>query len=605
MSLLAQEEAKLAVKEAADIVEVIGQHVSLKRTGGSYSGLCPFHGEKTPSFSVHPQKQFFHCFGCGESGDVFSFVMKYHHLDFPEALQMLAKQYQIDLPERQLTKEEQARLELRELLYAVNELAADSYSDTLQDGRLGLPARQYLQQRQVPLEAVAQYRLGFAPHPGAVGWDFLLRALATKYTHETLEKAGLAALSNKGSYYDRFRSRILFPLQDMSGRVAAFGGRIIGEGMPKYMNSPETIIFDKSRLLFGLHPHRETIRAKKQAIVVEGNFDLLLLAVHGVKNVVAPLGTALTRQHLHALRGYCEEVVLLFDADAAGLKAAMRSIPFFLAEKIYGRVALLPKGHDPDSYVREQGAAAVEELVQSAEPLAEFALAHLIKLHGQTLDGKAKIVEELRPLLQEAQDPTQRELLVAHFCEKLGLSSASFGRQAAVRPRNANNGPQSAMPRHLAGLRSLSGQEKQLFDFVLFYPEHIGVLLEAGLIEVVSNQTIKRLLGLMEGQSLAGGLQPEHLLSADLDKGERDYVLSRLMEEHAMPNDEQTELAQDLLNRLLAWVGWKKGRFELERLQLDIEEAERAGDKVRVLELVTLKASKRATGVETSWLAEP
>jgi len=553
----AQEAAKATVKEAADIVEVIGEHVALKKTGTRYTGLCPFHGEKTPSFSVNPQGQFYYCFGCGASGDVFSFVMQFHHLDFPEALKQLAAKYRIELPERQLSEAEQARLRLREQLYAVH-------------------------------EAISRYRLGFAPDPAAAGWDYLARNLCGQgFAAELLLQAGLVLSGKRGGHYDRFRSRVLFPLEDMSGRITAFGGRILGEGQPKYMNSPESLIFSKSRQLFGLYPHREAIRTTRRVLVVEGNFDLLLLAVHGIDNVVAPLGTALSREHVHSLKKYCDEVVLLFDADAAGLKAAMRSIPFFLEEALDGLVALLPKGHDPDSFVREQGRTAIDSLVDGALPLAEFVLGNLIGEHGLTLDGKGRIVEELKPLIQAATKREQRELMVSHFAAKLGVSASYFnsGKTGPV----PSAPPTDPGPTTVAPLQTLGRQEKQLFDFLLFWPEYCGPLQEAGLIEVVRSPALRRMLELMEAHGAATASQPEYLLAAPLEPEERAYVIARLMQPAPLAAGGPDTTPQLMFDQLLVWVRQQRQRQNAASLQQQLQEAEQAGDNKRVWELLRIK----------------
>ncbi len=598
-SLSSQEIVKNTVKEAADIVEVIGEHVALKKSGARYSGLCPFHGEKTPSFSVNPQGQFYYCFGCGAKGDVFSFVMQYHRIDFPEALRMLAGKYRIELPERQPSEAEQARAQLRQQLYAVYEAAARLYEKTLADPRLGATARTYLQQRGVPQEAALRYRLGCAPDPQAAGWDFLCRALTGEgFAEDLLLQAGLGATGKKGGLYDRFRSRVVFALEDMSGRVTGFGGRILGEGRPKYMNSPESLIFVKSRQLFGLYPHRDAIRKQRRALVVEGNFDLLMLAVHGIDNVVAPLGTALTREHVHSLRHYCDEVVLLFDADAAGLKAAMRSIPFFLEEMLQGRVALLPGGHDPDSFVRAQGRSAIEALVERAVPLAEFALDTLMAEHGLTLSGKARIVQELKPLLRAAANQEQRELMVAHFAAKLGVSSGFFSGTAAA-PPPVEASPIEAERPAVSALRALSGQEKTLLGLLLFWPEYCQPLQKAGLSRVVRSPALRRLVELMLAHGAATARQPEYILDAPLEREEHDYIATLLGKP---PSDIDALLHQPpqrTFEELLVWLQQQRRRQERAQLQLELQEAEQRGDHRRVMELLraTQQDEKRKNGL--------
>jgi DNA primase len=570
-----REQIKNLVKDSADIVQVIGEYVELKRAGTRFSGLCPFHAEKTPSFSVNPQGQFFHCFGCGESGDVFSFVMKYHRIDFPETLKMLAQKYSISLPEPQLSEAEQAQFRQRDLLYAANEAAVAAYQRCLHHQKLGKSARVYLEQRGVPAEIVDQYRLGYAPDPGEASWSYLADQLLAKgLAPETLEAAGLAVRKDRGGYYDRFRSRIMFPITDMTGRVVAFGGRIIGEGKPKYMNSPESPIFDKSRLLFGLYQHREAIRKQRRALVVEGNFDLLLLAVHGVDNVVAPLGTALTRNHIHSLRGYGDEVVLLFDADTAGLKAAMRSIPFFLAEQVEGRVALLPAGHDPDSYVRAEGAEAIASLVAGARPLAEFAYDTLVREHGLTLAGKSKIIGELKPLIAEAADPEQRALMIAHFCEKLGVSSGYFQTGRTVSGKKLR--PESS--ESPSGLACLSKQEKQVVDFLILYPEFLGDLKGAGLDLLAQSPAIVRIITLLEQVPGQPPFHPEQLLSAPLDAEERAYIVQLLSQNQPFEPDEKNDYAQRMRDFMISWIQSELQKRTSANLQQQIQEAERLGN---------------------------
>ena len=583
---MAREHIKATVKEAADIVQVVGEVVELKRAGNRFTGLCPFHNEKTPSFTVNPQGQFFHCFGCGQHGDVFAFMMQYHRMDFPEALKTLAQKYGIEIAERQLTPAEQHQLRQREALYEANEVAAVAYQQCLRHPKMGKVARLYLEQRGVPAAIVERYRLGFAPDPEQAGWSYLTDQLLGKgMTAEVLEKAGLAVGKERGGHYDRFRSRIMFPIVDMTGRVVAFGGRILGEGKPKYMNSPESPIFDKGRLLFGLHQHRESIRKERRALVVEGNFDLLLLAVHGITHVVAPLGTALTRDHIHTLRGYGSEAVLLFDADAAGLKAAMRSIPFFLAEQVDGRVALLPDGHDPDSYVRAEGADAIAALVNGARPLAEFAFDTLVREHGLTLAGKNRIVGELKALIREAADPQQRALMAAHFSGKLGVSPGYFlpGRQGAQIPASQEASPAAQ------GLAGLAKQEKQLIDFLLLHPEYFHDLKQAGLDRVVEEPSVVRFMGLLEQACGDGHCQPEHLLEFAADPGDRAYIAYILTKEESAEIEQEREPVRKMYDELVQWLHALVHRRSAAVLQEQISQAESLGNTRLLMDLIRKK----------------
>lgn len=584
-----REDAKNRVREAADIVEVIGECVQLKRAGSRFTGLCPFHAEKTPSFSVNPQGQFFHCFGCGESGDVFSFVMKYHHMGFPEALETLARRYNIDLPRRRLSDRDKVRIRERETLYHVNETAAAIYQRCLGSGDAARAARQYLRQRQVPDEIVERYRLGYAPAPENGGWDFITRRLQAKKIPVTdVERAGLAVRRERGGHYDRFRDRILFPILDMTGRVVAFGGRILGDGKPKYMNSPESAVFDKSRILFGLFQHRQAIRRSRRALVVEGNFDLLLLAVHGIDNVVAPLGTSLTRSHVRLLRGYCDEVVLLFDGDAAGLKAAMRSVPLFLAEQVEGRVAILPQGHDPDSLVREQGPEGIAALVEGASPLAEFVFDSLVQTHGLSLSGKNRIIGELQELVRQSDDPAQRSLMASHFGEKLGVAPERFlARSAAGRPASAGHGPADAG--QAPAMEPVPRRERQVLDFLILYPEYFRDLQEAGVEEVVSGAMTCQVIDALKRGATEGPCTPEQLLSLLPGEEERRYVAGLLMREPEVDyeDDEARNMQiQSMCKELITWIRLFRHRKNGGDLLRRINEAQKKGDTALLMELL-------------------
>jgi len=579
----AQDEIKNRVRESTDIVRIIGESVELRKAGVNYVGLCPFHAEKTPSFSVNPGRQFFHCFGCGESGDAFSFMMKYHRLSFPEALKELARRAGIDLPERTLSKNDQLRLKQRERLYAVNEAAAELFQQTLLQSGVADHCRTYLLERGIPDQVREKYRLGYAPGPDQGGWSYLTGKLQKKgLAVADIERAGLAVKKEHGGYYDRFRDRVLFPILDMSGRVVAFGGRILGEGKPKYMNSPESLIFDKSRLLFGLAQHKEAIREQRRALVVEGNFDLLSLAVHGVKNVVAPLGTSLTRQHVRSLRGYCEEVVLLFDGDAAGLKAAMRSVPFFLAEQVEARVVLLPQGHDPDTLIREKGAGGIEELVEGALGLPEFVFDTLVKQHGLTLNGKNRIIAELQPLFKTG-DSRQRSLMIAHFSEKLGVSPARMSTAAAGVTRPAAVGEVQG-----SRFKQLSRQHRQLVDFLILYPELLDELLDAGLEAVVRDPLLLDFITFLKQTAAVGPCTPETIFSALADGVERDYVAELFMRAGTVEQEDET-WHREMCDELVGWLRQRGRQQDEAGLLQQIREAQQAGDQEKLMELLKRK----------------
>ncbi len=566
------------VKEAADIVEIIGEHVSLKRAGVNLKGLCPFHSEKTPSFTVRADRQTYHCFGCGEGGDVFSFMMQYHRMTFAEALKELAHRYNIPLPEDASASEELAKAKQREALHAVNDKAAALYHDLLLHSPQAEGARRYLAERGVPTEFISRFQLGYAPEQ----WDFLAKALTKEKIAPTIAaEAGLLVAKEKGGYYDRFRQRVLFPIIGLTGRVVGFGGRILGEGSPKYLNSPESPIFDKGRTLFGLHPNREAIRQSKQCLVVEGNFDLLSLVIHGVGNVVAPLGTALTAAHVRTLRGYCDEAYLLFDGDAAGLKAAMRAVPLFLGEQLTARVAVLPTGHDPDTFIRAHGPTGLSALLTTAQSLPEFVFDALARQHGLGVEGKSRIVTELRAITAAISDrDLQRTLFAAHFAEKLGLPPEQL---LGTAPANRPTAPSPTSPAARQPVRELTRNEEKLIGFLLVHPEHIGDFLAAGLEEAITSDFGREiLLAFREAPATAAGA--ERLL--DLIQGPEKSSLSRLLVTAPAYADEVVDQA---VGEMLAWLKKNSLRVKKERLLHDISAAHQSQDEALWLRLLAQK----------------
>jgi len=582
-----QSDITARIKEQADIVQIIGECIDLKRSGARFLGLCPFHGEKTPSFSVHAGQQFFHCFGCGESGDVFSFMMKYYHMDFPSAVKELAEKYHIELPEYRYSKEDQLREKKKDLFFSINEKSTAIYEDYLEESAGGGAARNYLEKRGVGLEILKKFRIGYAPSVEVEGWNFLagkFNALEQK----TAVDAGLLVKKEKGGTYDRFRDRIVFPIMDISGRVCGFGGRIVGEGQPKYLNSPESMVFNKSRLLLGLYQQKDAIRREKMAILVEGNFDLISLVANGCENVVAPLGTALTKEHLRLVKRFAEGATLLFDGDSAGAKAAVRSVPFFLAEQLPGRVALLPKDHDPDTFVREKGVTELDRLLDESETLPEFVLARLIQQYGMTLDGKSRIVEELRPLVKAAVSPLQRSLFVSHFAQELGME---VGQLDSLLDRPSENIPASEVnsieQKPSEQVIPLTAAQKQLVEFMVLQPRGFAHLERAGVREFLEGGMGEILFlqyrDLMEKNP---EVEPEELLSVLPDGSERDFVAELLlnaMNRSRNDKDEhfENELA-DLLDFLKRFHLQQSSKELLKRMDL----AQKAGDNAKFQQLM-------------------
>jgi DNA primase len=564
------------VKDAADILEIIGEVVSLKKAGVNYKGCCPFHSEKTPSFTVNPQRGSFHCFGCSEGGDVFSFYMKYHNTTFPEALQNLARRYNVLLPEKLLSHQDQARARQKSGLHAVLEKSAELYHELLLHGPEAAGARRYLEDRGIPPETSKAFKLGFAPE----SWDFLARHLAGPAEVELALEAGLLVKKERGGHYDRFRNRLLCPIFNLAGQVAGFSGRILGDGQPKYMNSPESPVYDKSRLLFGLYQNREAIRRQHRCLLVEGNFDLLALTARGLDYAAAPLGTALTAQQVRALKGYAEEVLILFDGDPAGVKAAVRAVPIFLIEELPARVVVLPAGHDPDSFVREFGREKLEEQLAQAIPLADFVFANLVKRYGAGLEGKAKIGAELRTMLAGLTGhQLQHSLFVAHFSQKLGITPEQLVSGKEAKTPAAPPPPSPTRQTE----KSLPQKQKHLLEFLIIFPEYLQKFLEAG-IEVMITSPFGRTI-LQHLQEAVRSESGRHDRLLDLAAGPEKAFISQLLTTAPTFSDEMREA---VAAEKLTWLRQSLIKRRLEELTKQINEAQKAGDfelQMRLLEI--------------------
>lgn len=413
------------VRNAADIVDLISEYVVLKKVGKNFLGLCPFHAEKTPSFTVSPEKQIFHCFGCGQGGNVFNFVMQYQNLSFPEAVRFVAKKYGIEISARNMSAAQKRKFAQREKLFQINEDAVDYFRKALVDTSSGERGRKYLAKRRMTPEVIERFWLGYAP----MGWNNIVRYFSSKKVPlDDVETTGLV-IAKKGGYYDRFRDRIIFPILDIDQRVVGFGGRSLDNSLPKYLNSPETPVYHKRSILYGLHANKEMCRKAGSVFIVEGYFDLLSLYCHGIKNVVATLGTALTQEHLRILKGYAREFILVFDSDNAGIKAAERSLSLFAEEKANIRIVILPEGRDPDSYVFEVGSEGFLRRVERALGIMEFLIASAIDKYGLSPEGKIRIVDALKGPLRSLANGVSRSVYVRDLSERLNIDESVILRE--------------------------------------------------------------------------------------------------------------------------------------------------------------------------------
>ncbi len=403
------------VRDTADIVSIVGDSVDLKRTGSDYRGPCPFHGGTHRNLAVIPKKGMFYCYVCHEAGDVFSFFMKRFGMDYPTAVREVARKVGIVIPERS----ERQGPDPYEPLYSAAAVAQDWFARQLRESAEAEGARKYLADRGIPIEIAGELGLGFAPRRG----EFQAAMAELGVKEEDLVTAGLVVRREDGSIGPRFRSRLLFPIHDLRGRVVAFGGRLLGPGEPKYLNSPETPIFHKGRSLYNLHFARNAIRREESALVVEGYFDVLRLVQAGIEHVVAPLGTALTGDQVELLKRYTKSVTLLYDSDAAGLRATFRAGDELLRHDVRARVATLPPGEDPDTLVQKGGAEALQPILRDAVDVLERKI-QILERKGwfEGVEHRREALDRLLPTIRAASNAITRELYLGRVAERSGVS---------------------------------------------------------------------------------------------------------------------------------------------------------------------------------------
>lgn len=414
------------VREVADrvsILEVVSDYVELRRSGSNLLGLCPFHAEKTPSFTVNPAKEIFHCFGCGVGGNAFSFIMKIEGVNFPEAVKLLAKKAGIEIEERQLSDVEKKLYDDQNTFLRINELTASYYRSILLNGEEAVSARQYLADRAVDLNVSDLYTLGFAPD----SWDGLVKHLKScGIDLNDAQKLGIIRKSENG-LHDLFRNRLIFPIRDSRGKIIAFAGRVLDASLPKYINSPESPLYYKSSVLFGLDMALPSVRNLNSIIIVEGYFDHLALYRAGIQNVVATCGTALTNIHISLIKRHAKRVYTLFDSDAAGKKATIRSMEFFLEQRIPAYVIALPAGDDPDSFLKSHSVDEFISLRDKARPAFEYFVRSVIaEITPDSVDNKVRIIDNIAPRFRKISDSVERDLYEKEICRLLGITVHAF-----------------------------------------------------------------------------------------------------------------------------------------------------------------------------------
>jgi DNA primase len=593
------------IQDAVDIVDVVSHYVTLRKRGQHYSGLCPFHQEKTPSFTVSPTKQLFHCFGCGEGGDVFGFVMKADALNFPEAVRALAEKAGISIASPPSPSEGSKESISKEFFLKLHHQAAAYYHALLLNHSAAQGARNYLRERGIQKETIEAFMLGYA----LPQWNGLIRHLQQQgWMPDQLEKGGLAIQrEDKKGYYDRFRDRILFPIQNLQGKIIAFGGRILpspqpsaddrsalssegGSAFPKYLNSPETPIFTKGRHLYALDRARHAASKEGSLIIVEGYLDALAAHQAGIHHVVATLGTALSSEHLHLIRRMTQRVILIFDPDLAGVRAALRTVELFLNSGVNAYVVALPAGEDPDSFIHKHGAQEFRELLAKPVGLLDFALEQIVaKADKRTLEDQLRIMKEVLPILAKMSNLVERSHYLRWVADQLKIREDDLRQELVLHLKQPRRAQKQELP--LTPKGSPFPIDEEMF---------IKLLLQ-GRIRAHAFQTqiqekdftiprLGRLFGLALEISGEGEMQILELLKAtEEDKEMQQIVSSWTLQELAC--DDYDKTAQDCVLAIQS----KRLGHELKGMEEQIRKAEQMADQdaIRTLQQGVLSLKRQ------------
>ena len=540
--MASHQSAKEEIKREADTVQVIGQVVQLKKAGKNFIGLCPFHAEKDPSFTVSSDRQMFHCFGCKKGGDIFAFWMDYHGLTFPEALKDLAERYNVQITDKFSAIEEKKKSKLRETLLKINEAATLYFQQALSKTAIENPAADYLKKRAISNEIISEFRLGYAPDKWHGIVDYLRRH---KIDLERAVQAGLIIPKKGGGYYDRFRGRIMFPILNLRGQVVGFGGRVLDDSLPKYLNTPETPVFHKGEFPYGLHASFKAIRQKGIAVIVEGYMDLLALRRHGLDEVVATLGTALTDQHIRKIKGYAKEAVVVFDPDEAGRNAALRSLPLFLNEGLPARAVVLPDGHDPDSFVNTKGLPEFLKLLDSASSMFDFFLAQKLTQDDSDIEGKVHALKEILPVLSQLRNAAQRSLYVGRLSERIGIKEeVVLSELKSFKQNRSGDAPERGLKDRLKG-RKLDKKigDIQLLNLLVHHPKTITGLMDSGCRDLLSDDTASKIVEVIfDKYRREGQFSPENIEDT-LDNDDVRIRLREVMVADSIYSDQEVKQA--------------------------------------------------------------
>ena len=558
------------VKQQADIVRVVGEYVRLKKSGQNFTGLCPFHAEKSPSFAVHPTKQIYHCFGCGVGGDVFKFVMEMEKCPFPESIRIVAEKCGIAVPQaRERSPEERKENQQRAALVEMHRVAQAFFTNQLEGTPEGRVARAYLEDRGLDKAAVDQFGIGYAP----TGGDVLLRSLKQKYPEKLLTESGLLSRDQSGRMFDRFRRRITFPISNEAGKIVAFGCRALGDDQPKYLNSPETPIYTKSNVLYHLDRAKEALRRSDFAVLVEGYMDAIAVARAGISNVVASCGTSLAEPQIKLLARFTRRVIVNYDPDTAGQTATERSISLLLEQDFEVRVLALPGKADPDKFIREQGAAAYVKVLKQAPPYVDYLIDRARRMDLTTGEGKLRAVNFLLPYVQKIPNRILRSEWATRIAQQLRLDEpvlrAALSKAAAERRSEVKTRPEligrAAKPVERRLIRMLAEGEGFRHELAQRLQEN----------QLYLGLETEKVLAALVAASLSGGPVQASEVAATLEERDRRMFFEILFEDSSDLTWEEAESCVEALHH-------RRAERELADVQRSIESSA-AGPDLRAL----------------------
>ncbi|MCX5697312.1 MAG: DNA primase [Candidatus Omnitrophica bacterium] len=555
-----------------DIVEVISGYIPLKKAGRNFKANCPFHHEKTPSFMVSPDRQIYHCFGCGESGNAFKFLMRYERMEFVEAVEALARKTGVNLPEDE--KRDHKAEGLVTQLYKANELAALFYEENLK-GAAGVGARNYLLSRGIKEETIKLFKLGFAVDR----WDGLITYMRQRDVPlSILEKAGLILAKDSGGYYDRFRSRIIFPVFDIKSRVIGFGARVMDETLPKYINSPETPIYIKGNNLYGMHLAKDAIRDTDCVAIVEGYLDFIIPYQEGQLNIVASLGTALTQPQARLIKRYTHNVVMLYDSDLAGQLATMRSLDIFIEEGMSVKVVCLPEGLDPDLFVRKNGFLGLKEKIDKAESLFEYKIGILrARYNAKEIEGKSKIAHEMLSSINKLSNAVLRSEYIKLLADELEIKEEALLEDL----KDFKKEPHSALTEHPQAQRKLPAinpTEKLLLNLMLEENDLISQIKENLEPADFQDERIWRIASLIFDFVAQGKEVKTNNLLNYID----DEIASEVVCESALPNETNFEDKEKIVIDCVRRMKIHRLKNERQLLHDKISVAQKSGDEEKL-----------------------